>query len=194
MNILDKFHNWRRKMRWNKQYKQGRWDSLQSKQEASRYYTIADFIKKHGPASPSILDLGCGDGVLNERMESNSYSHFTGVDFAAESIKRAKQKNIPNTTFLTADLHTYTPQGNFDIIVFNEAFYYVHNTVKQTVLNKALKALKPNGILIVSIYREGTGCWEYFNDNTNLNQLEFLTVTTNEKLRYWKIGVYQLNN
>jgi hypothetical protein len=45
MNILDKFHNWRRKRRWNKQYRQGQWDNLKSEKEAKRYYQIIDYIK-----------------------------------------------------------------------------------------------------------------------------------------------------
>jgi len=40
MNIIDKFHNWRRKQRWNKQYKKGRWDNLRKPIEADRYKTI----------------------------------------------------------------------------------------------------------------------------------------------------------
>jgi len=50
--------------------------------------------------------------------------------------------------------------------------------------------LKPNGIILVSIYREGLGCWEYFK-NEKFQELDFTTVTTNEEKTYWKIGVYK---
>ena len=43
MNIIDKFDNWRRKQRWNKQYKKGRWNNLKNPIEASRYNTIKNF-------------------------------------------------------------------------------------------------------------------------------------------------------
>jgi SAM-dependent methyltransferase len=191
MNILDKFHHWRRKMRWNKQYKSGRWDSLQSEKEAKRYQQIITFIKKYAPANPSILDIGCGDGVLNLRMDDVEYSYFLGLDFSKISIEKAKAKNIAKSEFIAADAISYNPTRNFDVIVFNEAFYYIHDTEKENVLNRMISHLTPNGILITSIYREGTGCWEYFNENPKLQQLEFNTVTTEEDLRYWKVGVYK---
>ena len=46
MNFVERFHHWRRKMRWNKQYKKGRWDSLQSEKELHRYQRIIDLIKE----------------------------------------------------------------------------------------------------------------------------------------------------
>ncbi len=191
MNLLDKFHNWRRKMRWDKQYKQGRWDNLQSKKEAVRYETIIDFTIKFGSKNPSILDIGCGDGVLTERMKDVNYSSFLGLDFSKESIKKAKQKNLKNAQFQTADAVTFQPKENFDIIIFNEAFYYIHDTEKANVLTRMMKNLNDKGIIIVSIYREGHGCWEYFKENKLLKELDFTTITTDEELRYWKIGAYK---
>ena len=92
MNILDKFHHWRRKRRWDKQYKIGRWESLKSERESRRYYQIINYLKEYGPVNPSILDLGCGDGVLNERMKEFQYSHFLGLDFSKVSIDLAKKR------------------------------------------------------------------------------------------------------
>jgi trans-aconitate methyltransferase len=188
MNILDKFHNWRRKQRWNRQYKKGRWNSLKKPIEASRYHTIKDFINTYAKAQPSILDLGSGEGVLNEYLDLNSYTYFLGMDFSKVSIEKAKLKKFPNSNFITADIHSYTPKRKYDVIIFNEAFYYVQDSEKENVLNRFLTYLEDNGILIVSIYREGTSCWKYFN---NLKQLNHKVVTTNQEKTYWKIGVYK---
>ena len=190
MNILDKFHHWRRKMRWDKQYKSGRWDSLQSEKEAKRYQQIVDYISKYAISNPSILDIGCGDGVLNLRMEGIEFDYFLGLDFSKVSIEMANKKNLPKSEFIAADAITYKPKRNFDVIVFNEAFYYIHDTEKDNVLNRMLSHLNKDGIMITSIYREGIGCWEYFKDNPKLKELGFTTVTTDEDLRYWKVGVY----
>ena len=192
MNLLDKFHHWRRKQRWNRQYKSGRWDSLQSEKEAKRYQTIIEYAQAFGPDQPSILDIGSGHGVLTERFGSENYSYFLGLDFSKVSIEKAKEKNYAKAEFITADAISFQPQRNFDIIIFNEAFYYIHDTEKQNVLNRMLAALTENGVLITSIYREGHGCWEYFKEDPRLEELAFKTVTTNEELRYWKIGAYRL--
>ena len=81
MNLLDKFHSWRRKQRWNRQYKKGRWESLRSEKEAIRYNKIIEFIKRFSSKKPSILDIGCGDGLLTERISPEDYSFFFGLGF-----------------------------------------------------------------------------------------------------------------
>jgi len=190
MNIIDKFHHWRRKKRWNKQYKSGRWDSLKSDMEAKRYFQIIDYLKEFAPVNPAILDIGCGDGVLNERLGNYDFDYFLGVDFSSVSIEKAKAKKFPKSEFVAEDAIKFQPKRNFDVIVFNEAFYYIPETEKTTVLNLMLTHLTKNGILIVSIFREGTGCWEYFKENQKLKELDFTTVTTEKETTYWKIGVY----
>lgn len=191
MNLLDKFHNWRRMHRWNRQYRNGRWNNLKSEREAARYQKIIEFARKYGPKNPSILDIGCGEGVLTERMDPKDYSFFMGMDFSSESIKLASKKDLPNTRFLTADAVKFHPEQQFDIIVFNEAFYYIHDSEKQNVLSRMLNNLSENGILIISIFREGPGSWEYFKNDKRLTELDFTVVTTEEKQRYWKIGTYK---
>lgn len=191
MNILDKFHNWRRKKRWDKQYKKGLWNNLKSEKEAKRYYQIIDYLQKYASENPTILDIGCGDGVLNQRMQNVAFSSFLGVDFSEVSIEQAKAKNFPKAEFIAEDAHTFTPTNSFDVIVFNEAFYYIHDSEKENVLNRMLSKLNPNGVIITSIYREGSGCWEFFKENPKVKELDFTTVTTDEALQYWKIGVYR---
>ena len=190
MNILDKFHHWRRKRRWNKQYKSGRWESLKTELEAKRYYQIIDFMREYGPENPAILDIGCGDGVLNRRMESFEFEYFLGVDFSEVSIEKAKAEQFPKSEFLAEDAIKFKPSRTFDVIIFNEAFYYIPDSEKDNVLNLMLEHLSPKGILISSIFREGIGCWEYFKEHPKLKELAFTTVHTEKETTYWKIGVY----
>ncbi|MBT0608495.1 class I SAM-dependent methyltransferase [Aequorivita echinoideorum] len=191
MNILDKFHNWRRKRRWNKQYKTGRWDSLKSEIESKRYYQIIDFMKKYAVENPRILDLGCGDGVLNKRMDKFNFENFVGVDYSDVSIKKAKAENFPKSEFLVSDIVKYQPEQIFDVVVFNEVFYYIHENEKRNVLNRICKNLSDKAIIIVSIYREGLGVWEYFKENPKLKEIDFKRVTTEIEKTYWKIAVYK---
>lgn len=192
MNILDKFHHWRRRRRWNKQYRSGRWKSLKNDIEAKRYRAIIDQIQKFAPQNPSILDIGCGDGVLTERLLGTvRYSYFAGVDFSSESIKQATEKQLPDAEFIHADVIKFVPSRNFDVIIFNESFYYIPETEKARVLQTLLDHLTPEGTLISSIFREGHGCWEYFKDHTQLKEMAFSTVRTEKDETYWKIGAYK---
>jgi 2-polyprenyl-3-methyl-5-hydroxy-6-metoxy-1,4-benzoquinol methylase len=191
MNSLQKFHNWRRKRRWNKQYRHGKWENLKSEKEAKRYYQVIDYIKEYSHLNPVILDIGCGNGVLNERMKGLDFEHFLGLDFSQVSIKQAENKKLPKAEFIAEDVVNFRPQRNFDVVIFNEAFYYIHDTEKDNVLNRMLQNLNKDGIIITSIYREGLGCWEYFKENSKLKELNFTTVKTDKELQYWKVGVYK---
>lgn len=190
MNLLDKFHHWRRKRRWNKQYRSGRWESLKNEREALRYHKIIDLFKEFGNSNPSILDIGCGDGVLNRRTGDFEFSYFLGVDFSEVSIEKAKEQNFPKSEFLAADAIDFVPPRSFDIIIFNEAFYYIPESEKTRVLNLMLDHLTLGGILVSSIFRDGTGVWEYFKEHPELKELAFEKVTTDKDSTYWNIGVY----
>lgn len=192
MNLIEKFHHWRRRRRWNKQYRKGRWDSLKSEKEANRYFQIIDFMKKYGPKNPSILDLGCGDGVLRERMDGFDFDKFKGIDFSTVSIAKAKAKNLLKSEFDARDIIHFIPEQSYDIIVFNEVFYYIPDAEKHRVLALISNHLNQGGIIITSIFRKGIGSWPYFKENPNLKEIDFQTVTSSEENRYWKIGVYEL--
>ena len=192
MNIIDKFHHWRRRIRWNKQYRSGRWESLKSDIEAHRYDQIIECIYKYSIEQPGILDLGCGDGVLNERMKDHHYEYFLGIDFSSVSIKKALVKELPRSEYRSIDIIRFDPSRNFDVIIFNEVFYYIPESEKGRVMDLMLDSLNENGIIITSIFREGIGCWEYFKENPKLQEVDFTTITTKKKTTYWKIGVYKM--
>lgn len=191
MNLLNKFHHWRRKRRWNKQYRSGRWESLKKPIEAGRYNQIVDYIKSVGTSQLSILDIGCGDGVLNSYLGDLQFSRFLGVDFSKVSIEKARAHNFPNSEFEVADIISFTPSENFDVIIFNEAFYYIPDSEKGRVLDLMIDHLNNNGLMICSIYREGLGCWEYFKEHLKLKEEAFTTITTDNEKTYWKIGAYR---
>ena len=191
LNLIDRFHHWRRKMRWNKQYKKGKWDYLSNERESVRYAKIIDYVKNYGVENPTIMDLGAGDGVLNERLDAKDYKTFTNVDYSSASIEKAEAKNLKNAINLVADIHTFSPDNNYDVIVFNEAFYYVHDHLKQEVLDRFISSLSDKGILIVSIYKEGQNCWDLINASSRIEQLNFETVNTDRETTYWRVGVYK---
>lgn len=192
LSLKDRFHHWRRKMRWNRQYKKGKWDYLNNDREHLRYQQIVDYINKYSLKTPTILDLGAGEAVLNTKFSPEDYTHFYNVDFSKASIQNAKAKNLSKSTSLVADIHTFNPDQTYDVIVFNEAYYYVHDMLRQDVLSRFIKKLNPNGLLIVSIYREGLDCWEVINANPNLEKTEFNIVKTDREQTYWKVGAYRL--
>jgi trans-aconitate methyltransferase len=190
MNILDKFQNWRRRRRWDKQYESGRWESLKKDRELPRYAALLGYIMLANKDNPRILDLGCGEGVLNEKLPAYfPYQSFTGIDYSKVSIEKAQAKNFPRAEFQCADMHTYTPEGEFDIIIFNEAFYYINAAAREGVLDRVIRHLAPDGVIIFSMYRDAADCWPLIE--SRLPMVSFATIRTEEELLYWKLGIFK---
>ena len=127
-----------------KRYASGRWDYLADISESHRYSLIigcADFYK---PRERAVLDVGCGEGILQKRM---AYTRYVGVDVNAEAIRRAQPRVTANTEFHLAPGESFEPTGTFDVIVFNEALYYIPQPL--AVFERYRRYLKADGIMIV---------------------------------------------
>lgn len=189
MNTIDRFHSWRRKLRWDKQYKSGRWDLLKDESESVRYLTISEHIRTYGISNPDILALGCGEAILLDYLLPEDYNLFYGVDFSAISIEKAIKKQHFKAQFETNDVQLFEPKQKFDIIIFNEIFYYIMDSKKKPVLELMKSYLNPNGIIIVSMFRERPECWDFFQ-RKDLHTVDFKTVESEVSDKYWKIGVF----
>jgi len=111
---------------------------------------VADFIKQRSPAlDVSILDLGCGTGLLGVYLGPVSGA-FVGVDLSARMIERAALHRI-YTDLREADVLDElraTPAGTYDYVTANDVFVYVGDI--SDVVPAAFKALRPGGALIFS--------------------------------------------
>ena len=62
---------------WNNSYQLGNWDYLNSATENTRYSILTHWIQKYS-CSRSVLDLGCGDGILCTHL--GALNEYLGVD------------------------------------------------------------------------------------------------------------------
>ncbi|MCR8843401.1 class I SAM-dependent methyltransferase [Paenibacillus sp. SC116] len=135
---------------WDQEYKNKEWDYLADITEFARYSIVYGYIRKYlSTNSKGILDMGCGTGILYDMLLDSEKEGFTGVDLSTEAIKIASQKS-PTNTFQVGNILDYTPQKQYDIIVFNESLHYVTNTAK--VLLAYSNHLTSNGVIISSLY------------------------------------------
>jgi 2-polyprenyl-3-methyl-5-hydroxy-6-metoxy-1,4-benzoquinol methylase len=133
---------------WDDEYRRGRWACLRAPAERARYSVIVGLIAS--TPSPSVLDVGCGEGVLYQQFRPYGYSRYVGLDLSHEAIDRAAAGAGPDTTFLEADADTYQAQGPYDVIVFNEMLYYLPEPVQ--AVRRYARALAPGGRMIVSTW------------------------------------------
>ena len=138
----------------NNSYASGFWNYLSDKREAPRYLAILEMLQKMEPNSGlSILDIGCGQGVLysflNDKL-SGLISHYTGIDISAKAIEMATL-TYPGVDFRKLDFDKSRLDEKYDIIVFNEVLYYLQNPLK--AINKAVhNNLTEKGCILISMH------------------------------------------
>lgn len=141
----------------NDQYRKGKWDYLWSLSEFARFSVVAGYCRLLRPGG-CVLEVGCGEGVLQDRMDQSSYRKYVGIDLSDDAIQRA-QARVQSTaangllpvTFVVADALAYVPSETFDVIVFNESLDYFADPV--AAVSRYERFLTGNGIFIVSNFR-----------------------------------------
>lgn len=144
---------------WNTQYRQGKWDYLETVSiERARNAVIGVFSEKYAH-NGTILDVGCGSGVLQLHLTADQRGKYLGIDVSADAIAIAKQQ-YPQGRYLATTLEDFRPpveQPTFDVIVFNEVLYYVRHKM---VIQQYIQHLsRPHGIIIIS---------NFFKKNVNV--------------------------
>lgn len=141
---------------WETHYSSERWEFLKEVGQLAHYSVIVGYccyFKQPG----TILDIGCGEGILQEKLRPYKYSRYVGVDISTEAIHLAPNKQDERTLFVRADASRYIPNERFNIIIFNECLYYFKDPL--SVMRRYANFLEENGLLIVSMYvTERTKC------------------------------------
>lgn len=135
---------------WEKRYRDGAWDRIRTIEELAHYSLIVGythFLKKAG----SILDVGCGEGILFERLCESHYSRYMGIDVSTVAINRASVNTSEKNRFLAARIEDFRTDEKFDVIIFNECLYYMENPLE--TLRHYEGFLMRDGLFIVSMFR-----------------------------------------
>lgn len=98
-----------------------------------------------------ILDLGCGDGILSERIIALGTS-VVGVDSSAEMIEAARKRGVDGRLMDAAKLSFY---HEFDAVFSNAALHWVKHD-PDAVIAGVRRALKPGGRFVGEF--GGHGC------------------------------------
>lgn len=107
------------------------------------------WILKHAKGRNRVLDVGCGDGLLVQKL-SGICNHVVGIDPYRPCIKAAKRRlaNTENVSLIETAFETYEgPPNTFDLIAFVAS---LHHMDQAWGMEMAKHLLAPGGLLLIA--------------------------------------------
>jgi ubiquinone/menaquinone biosynthesis C-methylase UbiE len=111
----------------------------------SKKRLVRSILKKYCKKQPTILDVGCGSGMILE--EFSDIGKMWGIDFEKEAIDICKEKGLNNVKLGSVEKLPPFKQ-KFDCIL---ALDVIEHVDEDKALNEIYKALKPKGKLIITV-------------------------------------------
>jgi len=104
-----------------------------------------NLIKKYLKHNSSVLDLGCGSGLISKNIVDLT-SNILAVDNNKNFLNRINHSKIIT---LESDILSFETKEKFDLILIFGLLTFVDETELDTFYSKIEKMLKPNGIIII---------------------------------------------
>jgi 2-polyprenyl-6-hydroxyphenyl methylase/3-demethylubiquinone-9 3-methyltransferase len=142
---------------WNKEFAEGRWNNI----EDTSGDIVYRFIEKYA-TNGAVLDLGCGSGNTACELNSTAYEEYLGVDISDVALEKAKARckalNLDGkTAFAAGDIASFVPTKKYDVILFRESIYYVPKSRINSMLDRYLQFLRPEGVVIIRLHDQKQG-------------------------------------
>lgn len=132
-------------------YASGQFDYFSEPYELPRYNVLLGYLRMY-PGRPTVLDIGCGTGLLRQLLTSEDFTTYSGIDISAEAITRTSCLTDGRTSFRLGDaLTSQLPRA--DVVVLNEVLYYASGP--GALLERVASLVNPGGFVLASIYRHG---------------------------------------
>ena len=111
---------------------------------------IANFLKSSLPSNASILDVGCGNGIISRHLGRFGFK-VTGIDVSEKAIDKAQSLNqLSNVKFMKKSAEDLIAEGSkYDAIICSEVLEHLSNP--DALLEVLNKSHLPNGKLIITL-------------------------------------------
>lgn len=134
---------------WNEHHRSGLKEFLGDLEEIARYWVLTGYCASRF-AHPDVLDVGCGAGILEEKLRRIPYRTYTGLDISEEALDRARVALPASCRLVRADMMTFDPAEQYDAIVFNESVIPGMPVVE--IVARYSRHLRPGGRVLFSLF------------------------------------------
>lgn len=112
--------------------------------------TVRHLLREHMPAARSILDIGCGTGLVTARLAEDYAT--VGMDISPEMISVARARH-PDLRFLVGDMTEFALDHSFDaaVCLFNAINQVTDFEGWRSAFSCASQHLKSGGVYIFDI-------------------------------------------
>jgi SAM-dependent methyltransferase len=128
------------------------WDTQAYQENGAFVHGLAGGVLEWLDAKPTetILDLGCGDGQLTQRIASTGAS-VIGVDTSPEMVAAARSRGV-QADEASAESLPY-PESSFDAVFSNAALHWVRD--QDAMMAQVRRVLKPGGRFVAEMGGHG---------------------------------------
>ncbi len=96
-----------------------------------------------------VVDVGCGPGNSTELLVARfPKAKMMGVDASRDMLRKARER-LPQCVFVEADLKSWTPPENTDLLFANAVFQWVPE--HRSVMRRMIGSLAEGGVLAVQM-------------------------------------------
>ena len=133
--------------------------------DATDYKNNFSFVPAYGeavinlitkPPGNHVIDLGCGNGSLTDKIARRGYI-VTGIDDSEEMLQLARKEH-PDLSFIRGNAVSFHLEEKADIVFSNAVFHWIDEKDQQAMLSNIFHNLKPGGELVCEF--GGAGCAE----------------------------------
>jgi ribosomal protein L11 methyltransferase len=151
-------------------------------------------IESNLNSKSSLLDLGCGSGIISLTASKLGYEPVLGIDIDEDAIRISKENAVlnnikPDVNFSVGQLNKLLTRAKFDVVIAN-----IQTDLLIKHADKIVKCLSKKGILILSgiLKTETKSVVNHYKENTAIKgDLEQITT---RHLGEWSVVTICLQN
>ena len=161
------------------------WETAAGKLRSKRRASL--IIQKAGLSKISrVMEIGCGTGMFTAIFAGTGAS-IIAVDISKDLLEIAREKNLPDVSFLEKPFENCQAEGPFDAIIGSSVLHHLNVDI---AFPKILNLLKPGGILCFAepnmlnpqVFAERK--FRRFFSYVSPDETAFSRFTLSEKLKY----------